>query len=354
MLDTSDNQVVTLLKRFRIVVAGCGGMARTWVDYALLRTDDTEIVALVDLYPETAHQMVKQYNLHVPVFTDLTEAILATKANLVFDITIPESHLAITTTALQLGCDVLGEKPMGVSLIEAQAMAATALETGRHYAVMQNRRYQREIRAYRDLVQGGAIGVPGAAFADFFIGAHFGGFRDAMDHPLILDMAIHTFDQARFILGADPVAVYCKEFNLPGSWYQGNASAICIFDMSDGSVFCYRGSWSAEGAPTSWESEWRVTGSKGTAIWDGADRLFAEVVDESVEPAFSRKTKRIEPLFRYEGRSGHHGCLDDMFAALLANRRAPTDSTDNIKSVAMVFAAIESAKRAEKVTVATP
>ena len=61
--------------------------------------------------------------------------------------------------------------------------------------------------------------------ADFFIGAHFGGFRDEMAHVLLLDMAIHTFDQARKILGADPVSVYCHEFNPAGSWYAGASSA---------------------------------------------------------------------------------------------------------------------------------
>lgn len=55
--------------------------------------------------------------------------------------------------------------------------------------------------------------------------AHFGGFRDKMPSPLILDMAIHHFDLARYMSGADPVAVYAKEFNPAGSWYKGDVSA---------------------------------------------------------------------------------------------------------------------------------
>ena len=50
-----------------------------------------------------------------------------------------------------------------------------------------------------------------------------------MPHVLLLEMAIHTFDAARLILGADPVSVYCKEWNPPGSWYKQNASAVAIF-----------------------------------------------------------------------------------------------------------------------------
>jgi len=334
----------------RIVLVGCGGMAKTWVEYALTRTD-VAIVALVDIAPQAAQAMAERYQLQAPIFTDLAEAIVATGANLAFDVTIPEIHHQVAKTALSLGCHVMSEKPMGVSLSEAKSMQATAVATGKRYAVMQNRRYQKQIRAYRELVTGGAIGTPGGVFADFFLGPHFGGFRDAMDHPLILDMAIHTFDQARFISGANPVSVYCHEFNPPGSWYKGNAAAICLFEMSDGSTFCYRGSWCAEGAPTSWEAQWRVTGSAGTAIWDGANELYAEVVDNDQPAAFIRPIKRLQPEWTWQGRDGHFGCLDEMFAAIDEGRPAETDSRDNIHSVAMVFAAIESAKRQEKLPV---
>ena len=151
---------------------------------------------------------------------------------------------------------------------------------------MQNRRFNKQIRAFRDVVQSGEIGEQGLISADFFLGPHFGGFREEMASPLILDMAIHTFDQARFISNANPISVYCHEFNQKGSWYEGNATAICIFEMDNGAVFNYRGSWSAEGAPTSWESSWRVTGSKGTAIWDGSQAPYAEIVKPSGEMPF--------------------------------------------------------------------
>ncbi|MNJ47989.1 hypothetical protein D3C77_431680 [compost metagenome] len=191
--------------------------------------------------------------------------------------------------------------------------------------------------------------------ADFFLGPHFGGFRDMMESPLILDMAIHTFDQARFVIGADPVSVYCHEFNPPGSWYKGNASAVCIYEMSDGSVFSYRGSWCAEGASTSWEADWRIIGEKGTAIWDGIQAPYAEVLaselaaDETAEKKFIRDTVRVEAAMGWNGKPGHEGCLDEMFLALKEGRPAETDCRDNVHSMAMVLGAIESAKSGRKV-----
>lgn len=334
---------------YRVVVAGCGGMSHVWVKEVLKRAD-AEIVALVDLYAENAQKIKDTYQLSCGLYTDLEQAITASKANLVLDVTIPDSHFHISTTAMKQGCYVFGEKPLAASMEQAREIIQVAEATGRTLAVMQNRRYDPNIRALRELIRQGTIGKLGMINADFFLGPHFGGFRDVMESPLILDMAIHTFDQARFILGADPVSVYCHEFNPPGSWYQGNASAICIYEMSDGSVFCYRGSWCAEGAATSWEADWRITGEKGTAIWDGAGAPYAEVVSPGNQGGrFMRETVRVEAPFLWDGNTGHAGCLDEMFLALEQGRHAETDCRDNIHSMAMVLGAIESAKSGQKV-----
>jgi len=336
------------MKKFRIAVAGCGNMSNAWIKYAMSR-NDAEITALVDIKEENAREMAQKYGLTCNIYNDIGTAIKETGANLVFDVTIPESHLKVVTTSLSLGCDVLGEKPMAATMEEATEMVNMAEKTGKMYAVMQNRRYNKKIRALRDIIASGAIGQPGFICADFFLGPHFGGFRDIMESPLILDMAIHTFDEARFITGKDPVSVYCLEFNPPGSWYKGNAAAVCIFEFSDGSVFCYRGSWCSIGVPTSWEAEWRISGSKGTAIWDGNNAPYYEVEVPSEKYTFYSQVKRIEPEMTWNGKEAHEGCLDEMFSALIENRTAETDCKDNIKSMAMVFGALESARKGRKV-----
>ncbi|MEK6793599.1 MAG: Gfo/Idh/MocA family oxidoreductase [Spirochaetota bacterium] len=335
----------------KILIAGCGSMAKKWAHYAKARSD-VSIAGLLDIKKENAEHFASEQGISAPAFTDIDDALAATKADIVFDITIPEAHKGIALTAFRHGAHVFGEKPMASSLADAKKMVAAAERSGKMYAVMQNRRYLKNIRALRSIIDSGTIGDIGFVAADFFIGAHFGGFRDAMASPLILDMAIHTFDQARFIAGADPVSVYCHEFNPKGSWYAGNAAAVATFEFKNGIVFSYRGSWCAEGCSTSWESIWRITGSTGSAVWNGKDLPYAEVVLPEAATKFNRETKRIEAPLVWQGREGHDGCLDEMFSALAAQRKAETDCTDNIKSVAMVFAAIESAKKGKKVRIA--
>ena len=332
-----------MMRKYKVIAVGCGTIANEWLKNARLRSD-MEIVALVDIRKEAAEAMAERYELSCPTFTDTAAAIAHTKADVVFDLTIPASHFSVGTTALKLGCHVFSEKPLSATMTEAWEMIRVAEQSGKSFSVMQNRRYEPHIRTFRNLVQSDTFGKAGYIGADFFIGAHFDGFRAVMDSPLVLDMAIHTFDQARFITGANPISVYCHEFNPPGSWYKGNASAICIFEMSDGSVFCYRGSWCAEGVPTSWEASWRVTGERGTAIWDGFTAPYAEIVaSEEQQNKFILDYTRIEDDYKWKGNLGHAGCLDEMFAALKEGRRAETDCRDNIYSMAMVLGAVESA-----------
>jgi predicted dehydrogenase len=228
-------------------------------------------------------------------------------------------------------------------------MVQAARKAGRIYAVMQNRRCIPSVVSLVNLLRQGAIGDITTANVDFYIGAHFGGFRDAMDHPLLLDMAIHTFDQARQITGADPVAVYCKEFNPKGSWYKGDASAACIFEMTGGVIFNYRGSWCSEGFHTPWAGSWRIVGTRGTALW-AEDEPRAQVVAEDA-PKFHKPLREVKGEPVELKATGHAGIIAEFLEAVRAGGAPQTQCEDNIKSLAMVFAAIKSARLGRRIKV---
>jgi predicted dehydrogenase len=268
----------------------------------------------------------------------------ATRPDVVFNCTVPEAHTPVALTALAHGCHVLGEKPLADSMENARRMIAAAAQADRILAVIQNRRYDPNIRRLRHFVATQAVGPLTTANSDFLLGAHFGGFRDHMAHVLLLDMAIHTFDAARLVTGADPVSVYCKEWNPAGSWYDRDASAVAIFEMSDGLVYTYRGSWCAEGLNTTWESDWHLIGTTGSVHWDGATAITAERVAQG---GTFRST--LEPVAVPEvdvtGKTGGHGGVIAEFVRCVRTGEQPeTRAEDNIKSLAMVFGAIESAE----------
>ena len=298
------------MSTLRAVLAGCGAMGNGWCRILGPR-QDIDIVGLVDVNPEAAVDFAERNGLDVPRFETLDAALATTEVDVVIDTSVPETRRDIAGTAMQAGCHVLSEKPFATSVAEAGELLAIAERTGKTHAIMQNRRYLAGTRGVRQLIADGVIGDVGMICSDFFLGAHFGGFRADMANVLLLDMAIHTFDQARFMTGLDASTAFCDEFNLPGSWYRGNASALVVFEMTGGARYCYRGSWSAEGAPTPWEAEWRIVGSRGTAIWNGVHAPYAEIPPRRRLPAILQarrkrcklaRTRRPRRMF---GRNGH-------------------------------------------------
>ena len=164
-------------------------------------------------------------------------------------------------------------------------------------------------------------------------------------------MAIHTFDQARFLGNCDPVSVYCHSFNPKHSWYKGNASAICIFEMSDGVVYTYRGSWCAEGLQTSWESQWRIVGAKGTMLWDGGSNIRAAHLKPEGKPGFHSEMEETTIKVEALPYTGHGGLIRDYIECLQTGKTPLTVCSDNIKSLAMVMAAVESSRTNKKVRI---
>lgn len=340
--------------KYRIVVVGCGFISHEWFRYLKTRTD-SKVVGLVDMKPENAEKMNLEYGLGAPVFTNLTEALEETSPNLVFDITYVMNHVNIVTEALENRCNVFSEKPMALTPEQAVKMVETAKRTGLKYSILQNRRYNKAMRAMRDTIKAGTIGKPGFVCADIFTSGDLRSIRNKLDKPMMMDNAVHTFDQARFLLGEDASTVYAESLNPEGSIYTGDAAGVCVFRMGENCVFDYRCWLGVEGCHTSWESEWRIIGSKGTMRWDGINAPYYEIPDYDYignkgNPFAERNYVRIVPETEWNGLESHAGAIQEMFDALEEGRDAETDCKDNLKSMMMVFGALESAEVGKKLS----
>lgn len=334
-----------------VLLVGCGGISRAWLD-AVQAMDDIEMVSFVDLNIDAAKEKSAAYGWKDAFVTDdLALALDTTKPEAVFNCTIPEAHYEVTLRALAAGCHVLGEKPLADTMTHAQEMVTAAQEAGKIFAVIQNRRYFPAIRRLRLFIASGVLGRITTVNSDFYIGAHFGGFRDSMPHVLLLDMAIHTFDMARMITAANAKDVYCNEWNPVDSWYDHDASAVAIFNMTKDIVYTYRGSWCAEGLNTSWQAQWRIIGERGTLTWDGEDGFHVEVVRKT-GGFFSECAPLTVPELDVSMQFTGHGAMIREFVDCISQEQIPeTDAADNIHSLAMVLSAIQSAKAGQRVKI---
>ncbi|MCC6446534.1 MAG: Gfo/Idh/MocA family oxidoreductase [Armatimonadetes bacterium] len=335
------------MAREKAVVVGAGGISNAW--FGPLVQEEVNVAAVVDLRLEAARGQIEKYGLSAEASTDLKAMLEKHRPDFAVDLTIPESHCSVTCAALEAGCHVVSEKPMASGMEEARKMVRAAEKTGRMYMVSQSRRWDARHKSIQEAVARGRIGELTTVDCGFYLGAHFGGFRDEMPSPLILDMAIHHFDLVRYMAGADPVAVYAKEFNPKGSWYKGDAAALCIFEMTDGVMFAYRGSWCSEGCHTDWNGNWRFVGASGSILYEQGEAPRGQAV--AGDTGFNRPLNDFQVSLSEVAREGMHGGLGEMLNYLRTGAVPQTECHDNIKSLAMVFAAIESSRTGQRVPV---
>jgi predicted dehydrogenase len=339
----------------KVVVVGCGGMSNPWIK-TLKEEPRVEIAGLVDIRREVAEEQARKFELsNAVVGDDYKKVLRKVKPQFVVDVTVPAAHKDVTITALKKGCHVLGEKPLADSMANAKKMLAAAKATGKVHMVSQNRRWIPAVRAIRKAVADGMLGTVSTINADFYLGAHFDGFRVEMEHPLLLDMSIHHFDLMRCMLSdAAPRAVYCHAFNPKGSWYKHEVAASAIYEVERDITFTYRGSWCAEGHMNSWNSDWHIIGEKGSIRWDeGAHQVptarLAKPCDESVRKFVS--TSEEKPLPLEPGDGNQAGSLMRFLEAIEKGLQPESNCFDNLKSLAMVFGAIQSHAKKARVAI---
>ena len=312
-----------------------------------------ELVGFVDPDLARAEDRRAAFAPGAAVGPDLDEMLRRVNPDAVFDIVVPAARQGVAQAALGHGCHILTEKPMAGSMADAHALVDAARQARRTHAVVQNRRYHPGVRRIARFLRSGALGRVTGIYCDFFLGPHFGGFREEMEHVLLLDMAIHTFDVARLFAGSAPERVHCLEWNPANSWYAHGASAIATFQMPGGAVVSYRGSWCAEGLRTSWEAAWRIVGERGTLTWDGEGDMRTEVVS-GPDALFARTSAlEIPELDPADRVGGHLGVIQDFVQAIATGAPPETAGAENIKSLGMVLGAIESAETGRAIDLTT-
>jgi predicted dehydrogenase len=336
-------------RKLEAILVGCGAMSAEWIRSA--QELGIRISALVDINSEIARSRAAEFRLDGALFSNLDEAIEKVRPQVLFDCTIPSAHAEIDQMALANGLHVLEEKPLATNIDDARRLVDLAKKNNLVHVVVQNRRFNPGVRKIRHLLSQGLIGEITTVNVDFFVPAHFGGFREKMDHILLIDMAIHPFDAVRCLTGANAESVYCEEWNPKGSWWQHGASAHAIFQMNGGIRFTFRGSWCSEGLRTSWDSAWRIIGTKGTIIWDGLEDIRGECVKKPNGMFYETQpfVPTEEPDLQ-ESR-GHLSVMAQFLRDVIEGVPAETRSADNIHSLAMVLGAIESASRGERIPV---
>ena len=334
------------MKKLRLIQCGVGSFGKVWINETT-KSPDFDLVAIVDASPQNLEEGGAIAGLPPEKrFAGLEEALNAVEADAVLTVTPPPVHAAHSRLAFARGLHLMTEKPIADTMENAREMVRLAREAGRQLVISQQYRYRPSIQKLKQLVSTKALGELGHGHLDFYIAADFtGSFRETMEFPLLVDMAIHHLDLIRCVTGRDITRVTACSFNPPWSWYRHDCGLKLLMELEGGLPFSYSGDWSAFGRATSWNGNWRLQCSEGslhleddTILAGRSERWGKEVRVEEI-PA---------PPAEY-GDQAH--TLRNFAEAIRAGIPAETDGMDNLQSFGAVIAAIRSAQEGRAVAI---
>lgn len=153
-------------KLLRVGIVGCGQIA--WLHLShITRYKLGQLVGICDFYRPQLEKTGRAFGTK-NLYSDPAEMFAEAKPDVVHIVTPPPTHAGLAMQAMRAGCHVLVEKPMALSVEEADRMIEVSRETGRKLCVDHNRLYGPSALEARRLLETGALGE--LVSVDFFQG----------------------------------------------------------------------------------------------------------------------------------------------------------------------------------------
>jgi len=324
----------------KVIQVGIGGMGNAWLR-AVQASPEVTYSGFVEINERVIDEQVERNGLDRSlIFPSLEIALQSVPADGVINVTPPQFHRDVSILALEAGVPVLSEKPLADTLQAAQDIVDAANRTGVLHMVTQNYRYSLPALTLKHALQTADLGQIGAVTVGFFRGPHFGGFREEMPYPLIIDMSIHHFDMMRYFLDLDPIWIYGRSWNPPWSWFNGDASASVLLRFEGDVTVAYNGSWCSQGMDTPWNGAWRFECERGVVTLHD-DQVIVYRTGEAPEPVEPVAAERVAQAY----------LLHEFYEAVTTGKPPATTCQDNIKSLAIVFNTVKSFETGNPVAV---
>lgn len=334
-------------KTLRIMIVGMGGISRGM--HAVLRTKPWyECCGVVDV--SDAGLATGREVAGLPdsaLFMDLGRALAELKPDAVLINTPSELHYAQARQCLEAGCHPLVAKPVTNDFAQAVELVELAAAKGVKLCVAQQIRYNRHYTALTEFVKSGALGsVEAAWFMNSKPRPNLANLGKMLQ-PTLYENACHHFDAFLSVFaGREPEWISCDGFVPSWSKYAGPCMVNALIRFSDNLHLAYHGGFSSQ-APM---YEFRLEGSQGALKCRGL-HMSNDTMDYEVAPAFGQfAAQRIDE--EVPQRDPWIPFLDVWYDYLCGGAEPPFSGRNNLKTFAMLSAAIVSVETGKPVMIA--
>ncbi len=203
-------------KKLKVALVGTGVRgSSTWGKILIENYSDIlEMVGLCDINPKRMEYAKRYMGATCPTFSDFKQMINETKPDTVIVTTTDCFHAKYICLAMEMGCDVITEKPMATDEKMCQDILDTEKRTGKKLTVTFNYRFSPEAEKIKEILMSREIGEITSVDFNYYLDIDHGasyfrrwhGFKQ-FSGSLLVHKATHHFDLMNWWLSAEPVDV---------------------------------------------------------------------------------------------------------------------------------------------------
>lgn len=327
----------------RYGIVGCGHIAKKHVA-AIKAVEGAELVAVCD----TNEERLREFTVDgVRGYTDL-EDMLESDIDVVSICTPSGIHAPLTIQAAEAKKHVIVEKPMALTLEDADRMIDACEKNGVKMAVVHPNRFRPAVVELKKQLDNGAFGKIGHANATvrwnrnqaYYDQAPWRGTK-AMDGGVLMNQAIHNMDLLLWMMGdIEEISSYhaTRIRNI-----EAEDTSVSVIRFKNGSLGVLEAAVTIY--PKNLEESLSIFGEKGTAVIGGPtanwikEWKFEGLSDEEVQNTISRVEK--DPF----GIPGHQCIVQDMTEAILEDRQPVVSGEEGRKALSFVIGCQLAAER---------
>ena len=320
--------------RPRIGLIGCGGIVESHLK--AYRAAGWDVVAFCSRTAETARRRRDEFYPRAEIYTDYRMLLQREDVDVVDIALHPEPRAAVIEAALDAGKHVLSQKPLVADLKVGERLVALAAKRGCKFAVNQNGRWAPYASYAARAIEAGLIGEVQTVSMNlnwdhtWIRGTPFERLR----HVVLYDFGIHWFDFATlFFSGRKALKVFAANAKAPDQVLKPPMIASAAVQFENG-VATLNFDAHSRVAPGEFMC---ITGSAGTIRARGpicaAHDLTLYTARGYAKPALEGKWFN----------DGFRGAMGELLCAIEENREPSNSARENLRSLALCFAAVKSA-----------
>ncbi len=329
---------------------GCGRIATNHIKAAV--NNKLNIVAVCDIKPEAMETLLAKHGLEkdpsIKRYTDYKQMLAENDITLASIATESGIHAEIALYCIDHGIHVIIEKPMAMSMADAEEIIRRSEAKGVKVSACHQNRFNIAVQETRRALENGRFGklshgsihVRWNRNQDYYTQAPWRGTW-AQDGGCLMNQCIHGIDLLRWMMGDEVEEVYGVTKQQFHDYLECEDIGMAVVKFKNGAVGTIEGTTNVY--PKNLEETLYLFGETGTVKIGGTSTNNIDVWDFADEGAADAKNKGLQEATSNVYGNGHTSLFADMMDAIEKNRNPYVDAVAGRNALEMILAIYQSA-----------